>query len=122
MTIVADLLGFEAFGIELDPWLVDRSMDIAERFGSRATFAEGSFVPEDFREEVELLSPEFLTATDGASGYDELGLELDHFDLVFAYPWPGEEDWLHQMVETHAHPGALLLTYDAKEGFRLTEL
>ena len=58
-------------------------------------------------------------ATGGACGYDELELELDDFDLIYAYPWPGEEDWLYELVRRHARPGALLLTYDVSEGFRL---
>ena len=32
----------------------------------------------------------WLTTT-GPDGYDELELEPDDFDVVFAYPWPGEE-------------------------------
>ena len=59
----------------------------------------------------------FLTPTGGACGYDELGLELVDFDLVYAFPWPGEEDWLRELVKRHARPGALLLTCDGGEGF-----
>ncbi len=119
VTILADLLGFEACGIELEPWLVDRSIELALRFGSRASFAEGSFVPAAYQDEVENLLADFLTPTGGACAYDELELELDDFDLIYAYPWPGEEDWLHELVRRHARPGALLLTYDVSEGFRL---
>ncbi len=119
VTILADLLGFEACGIELEPWLVERSTELALRLGSRALFAEGSFVPAAYQDEVEHLLADFVTPTVGACGYDELGFELDDFDLIYAYPWPGEEDWLHELVRRHARPGALLLTYDASEGFRL---
>ena len=119
VTIVADLLGFEACGIEIEPWLVERSIELAERFSSGATIAEGSFVPPDYQDEVRHLSADFLTPTDGACAYDELCLELDDFDLIYAYPWPGDEDWLLEMIRRHARPGALLLTYDVSEGYRL---
>lgn len=119
VTILADLLGFEACGIELEPWLVERSSELARRFQSGASFAQGSFVPAAYRDEVEELSVDFLTPTEGACGYDELELELDDFDLIYAYPWPGEEDWMQELVRRHARPGALLLTYDVREGFRL---
>ena len=119
VTIMADLLGFEACGIELEPWLVERSIELAQRFESRASFAEGSFVPVAYQDEVEHLPADFQTPTGGACGYDDLVLELDDFDMIFAYPWPGEEDWLIELVRRHGRPGALLLTYDVSEGFRL---
>jgi hypothetical protein len=121
VTILADLLGFEAYGIEIEPRLVERSIQIAERFGSAATFAEGSFVAPDYRDEVEHLSADFLTPTDGAYAFDELGLELSDFDLVFAYPWPGEEDWLLELIRRHARASTLLLTYNSDGGFQLTQ-
>ncbi len=121
VTVMASLLGYEAYGIECEPWLVERSFDLAERFGSTATFAEGSFVPPAYRDEIEHLDANFLAVTDDSCAYDELGLELDDFDLVYAYPWPGEEEWLAEMVRRHAREDALLLTYDVAEGFRVSE-
>jgi len=120
VTVMADLLGYDAYGIELEPWLVDRSIELAEEFGSNASFTEGSFVPPTYQEEVEHQSGDHLTPTAGARAYDELGLELDDFDLIFAYPWPGEEDWLDELVLRYARPEALLLIYDSSGGFRLS--
>ncbi len=117
VTILADMLGYEACGIEIDPWLVQKSIELAEQFGSQATFAEGSFVPEAYRDAIEDLADDRLTVTEGRSAFEELGLEMTDFDLVFAYPWPGEEDWLHTLVARHARPGAILLTYDSRDGF-----
>ena len=119
VTVMADLLGFEAYGIEIEPWLVERSVEIASDFGSGAVFAEGSFVPTEYQDAVELLSGDRLTITDGACGFDELDLELSDFDCVFAYPWPGEEDWLTEMMRRHGREDALLVTYDVSEGFRV---
>ncbi|MFT5285443.1 MAG: hypothetical protein ACI8TQ_001608 [Planctomycetota bacterium] len=121
ITIMADLLGFEAYGIEHEPWLVDRSSDLAVQFNSGATFVEGTFVPPEFEEESELLPPDHWTPTSGAEAYEELGIGLDEFDLIYAYPWPGEEDWLREIVSRCGRPDSLLLTYDVSEGFRLYE-
>ena len=118
VTILADLLGYEAYGIEIEPWLVERSCRIAEDLGSGATFAEGTFVPPAYEDEVEHLSGDFHTPTNGACAYHELGLELSDFDLVFAYPWPGEEDWLQELSRRLMRPDATLLTFDVSEGFR----
>src|SRR5512141_877538 len=49
ITIMADLLGFEAFGIEIDAELVAYARDLARRHGSRARFAAGSFLPTGYR-------------------------------------------------------------------------
>ena len=117
VTILADLLGFEAYGIELEPWLVERSNELAERFGSKAIFAEGTFVPADYQDEIEHLAADVHTPTGGADGFEELGLELVDFDLVYAFPWPGEEDWLFELMRRHARSNAILLTYGATEGF-----
>ena len=121
VTIMADLLGYEAHGIEIEPWLVDRSAEIAAEFGSKAVFAEGSFVVPEYQDEIELLSSDSHNPTGGANAFDELGLDLDDYDLIFAYPWPGDEEWLYELVRRHARPEALLLTYDVTEGFRVTQ-
>ena len=73
------------------------------------------------RDEVEHLSGDFLTPTDGADAFGELGLELSDFDLVFAYPWPDDEAWLDELMRRYARADAILLTYDVTDGFRLSE-
>ncbi len=69
---------------------------------------------------MELLSSDSHNPTTGANGFEELGMELDDFDLIFAYPWPGDEEWLQELIRRHARPGAVLLTYDVTEGFQVS--
>ena len=114
----AALLGYEAYGIEIEPWLVEQSAQLATKFDSSATFAEGSFVPPEYQGETKHLDSERIPPTDGACAFDEIGLELTDFDLIFAYPWPGEEEWLYELMRRHARPDAILLTYDAQECYR----
>src|SRR5262249_58251696 len=45
ITIMAERLGFEAVGIEIDARLVAAARELAGRVGSRASFIEGNFVP-----------------------------------------------------------------------------
>jgi len=120
VTILADLLGYEACGIEIEPWLVQAADALAQRFDSAATFVEGSFVPPAYQDEVRHMSSDRITPTGGASAYEELAMELTDFDLVFAYPWPGEEEWLFELMRRHARGDAMLLTYDLQEGFTAT--
>ena len=57
------------------------------------------------------------TPTDGACGYEKLGRDLSDFDLVFAYTWPEEEDWLIEMVRRFARPDVILLGHFVDDGF-----
>ena len=119
ITIIADLLGFEAYGIEIEPDLVEISEDLAARVGSGATFVEGSFVPPDYRDQVDLLMSDYMTPTEGADAYDELGMDIADFDLVYAYPWPGEEDWLIEMVRRFGGERTSLMIYTVRDGYEL---
>ncbi|MFT5049116.1 MAG: hypothetical protein ACI8QZ_000506 [Chlamydiales bacterium] len=122
ITILADLMGFDAYGVEIEPELVELAQDLAQRFDSNATFVEGSFVPPDFRDEIELLDGDFLTVTEGADGYEELGLDIADFDLVYAYPWPGEQEWMIELIRSHAGERTEMLMYNVSEGFEVVDL
>ena len=117
VTILADLLGYEATGVEIEVGLVAAARELAAEFGSAATFEVGSFVPVAYQDDAEHLSPDRLTPSSEAPGLEQLGLELTDFDLVFAYPWPGEEDWLFELMRRYARPDATLLTYGVRDGF-----
>ena len=60
-----------------------------------------------------------ISDTDWPSGYDELGKDIDEFDLFFAFPWPGEHRYWESIFDHHAADGALLLTYHGIERLRL---
>lgn len=109
VTIMADLLGFEAYGIELDADLVRVARELAARHGSGARFVHGSFLPADYR--WRSLSGDERTGTIGAgeSAYPELGWVLEDFALVFAYPWDGEEPLMRDLMERHGNRGGSLL-------------
>ena len=49
ITIMADLLGFDAAGIELDASLVAVARDLAKRYESKARFVAGSYMPLGYR-------------------------------------------------------------------------
>jgi len=119
VTCLAASVGFEAAGIEIEPSLVRIAEELAGTHHLATQFACGSFVPEgeepriDFGRDVNWLS------TGGPNGYEELELEPDDFDIVFAYPWPGEEQVIFDLFVESAATGALLLTYHGLEGLRL---
>ena len=111
ITIMADLLGFEAFGIELDASLVASARDLASRYGSGARFAVGSYLPTGYRWRSSTGDPRTGTIGHGRSGYLELQHPLEDFDLVFAYPWSGEEPIMHDLMQRFGGAQARLLMF-----------
>jgi hypothetical protein len=109
ITIMASLLGFEAYGIELDSSLVRIARELAASFGSTAVFAEGSFVPSGYRWRPSTGDGRLGTIGDGPSAYPIIGHPLDDFDVVFAYPWGGEEPMMLDLMKRYGQPGGLLL-------------
>lgn len=111
ITIAADMLGFDAYGIELDPELVRVARKLARRHASRARFVAGSFVPLGYHWSSEDGDARMGTIGEGESAYQELGLSLDAFDVVYAYPWAGEEAMMLDLMARHGKPGATLLLF-----------
>ena len=118
VTGLAALLRLEACGIEIDGRLVAESRALLAAHGLRATIAHGSFVPADFAVRDRLVDDETRTVLDAADGYGELERDLDDFDLVFAYPWPTEEELYCDLFLRRADHGAVLLTWSRTEGAR----
>jgi SAM-dependent methyltransferase len=116
ITIMADLLGYEAYGIELDASLVETARTLARKFDSRATFAAGSFLPEGYEWKPRTGDGRLGTIGQGRSGYLELGHPLDDFDVVFGYPWQGEEAMMHDLMRCYGGRGARLLVHGTDRG------
>lgn len=119
ITCLALWLGFDAAGIEIEQTLVDMANDLADDHGNVAQFVCGSFVPEGAVSDVDMSGDVTWLSTNGVAAYAELELEPDDFDLIFAYPWPGEEQVIFDLFADYAAVGALLLTYHGQEGLRL---
>jgi hypothetical protein len=106
---VAALNGFSSFGIEIQPELVDSARVLAKDLELAMIFAEGTFLlPGD--EDLTAATAHTRLAFD-RDAWNELGLAPEDCDVVFAYPWPGEEACLDGVFARHASPGALLSTF-----------
>jgi hypothetical protein len=116
---LATCLGYEAVGIEIEPKLVNIADDLATAHRVQTQFACGSFVPDGIEPNLDWSSDVSWLSTTGPNGYDELELEPDDFDVVFAYPWPGEEQVIFDLFDECASVGALLLTYHGLNDLRL---
>ncbi len=118
ITILADVMGFEAYGIELDASLVTTARALATRFDSRARFVSGSFIPTGYKWQSREVDDTTGNTGAGPSGYLQLGRALDDFDVVFGYPWGGEAPMMLDIMKRYGSPDALLLLHDTNDGVR----
>lgn len=111
---LAASLGLDAYGIEIHGELVEAAKALLEELGLEAKFAHGTFLqPGD---DEFLVGNEATAAETSTAAYDELELSLAACDIVFSYPWPGEESLHDEVFSRHATPGALLLTHGEHAG------
>ncbi len=116
ITIIADLLGFDAYGIELDRDLVATARALAKRFDSRAKFVAGSFMPAGYEWRPAHGDGRIGTLGTGVSGYRELGHSLDEFDVVFGYPWDGEREIMLDVMSRYGRDDATMLLFHVNDG------
>lgn len=119
ITIMADMMGFDACGIEIDAALVATAREVAARHRSAARFVVGSFLPTGYSYRTSEGEGRTGTIGDGPSGYLELGRPLDEFDVVFGYPWSGEAAVMLDVMQRYGRPDALLLLYDSDNTARI---
>jgi len=108
-TALAALLDYDASGIEIEADLVDAARALVADLGIEARFAAGSFLlPGD----ADLMLDErYAQPVMSRQAYTELELSPAELDVVFSYPWPGEEELVDKLFLRHSTPDALLLTF-----------
>ena len=120
---LAAMLGFDACGIEIESDLCHASRDLAQRFDLPVEFVTGSFIPAGADKLIDRAYAEFdgeLTLdTQSDDAYEQLGLDICDFDLIFAYPWPNDAKLTAAIFDKFAASGALLATYTGNESVRL---
>jgi hypothetical protein len=129
-TCLAALLGYEAYGLEIDAELVRLSRAIARRLGIPVTMLCTSFLPAGYAasaggDGATLVTPEATRAhhdTAEARGplrYDGMAIAIADIGLFFAYPWPEEREIVWHLFEAVARAGALLVVYHTDTDIRV---
>lgn len=121
---LAALLDFEACGIEIDEALAAEAQQLADDFSLPVEILRGSFIPksaEGFLDRVYARKGDGFSwmTTDCDSSLEAQGFAPDDFDVIFAYPWPDEEQFVAGLFERTAADGAVLVTHSGGDGFRL---
>ena len=129
-TCLAALLGYEAYGLEIDEELVRLSRAIARRLGIQVTMLCTSFLPAGYAasaggDGVALVTPASVSDyPDTAAAreplrYDGMEIAIADIGLFFAYPWPEERELMRQLFEAVARAGALLVVYHTDTDIRV---
>jgi len=120
---MASLLGFDAYGIEIDSELCDVSRELAKQFDIPVKFITGSFIPPGSDRLIDRAYANFqgdlMLDPHTDDTYDEIGMDVCDFDLIFAYPWPKDAKLTGSLFDKFASSDALLLTYNGLESVRL---
>ncbi len=121
ITIMADLLGFEAHGIELDGELVGLARELARKYGSSARFVQGSFLPAGYEWRPADGDGRLGTIGHGRPAYRELGHALADFDVVWGYPWGGEEPIMQDIMRRYGRADGCLVLHGPGEDERVRD-
>jgi hypothetical protein len=129
-TCLAALLGYEAYGLEIDEELVRLSRAIARRLGIPMTMLCTSLFPEGYAasaggDGAALVTPESVSAhhdtaeTRGPLRYAGMEIAIADIGLFVAYPWPEERELMRQLFEAVAREDALLVVYHTDTDIRV---
>ena len=124
---LASMLGFNSFGIEIEPSLVTASKALAKKTHIDITIIESDYMPEGFEcyegsGGAELIRPEnYVCGTNEHLdvSYEGMEINLDEVDVFFVYPWPGEQEFMLEFFQAIAADGALFLVYLGDDDFVL---
>jgi hypothetical protein len=130
VTCMASLLGYEAYGLEIDEELVRLSRAIARRLGIPVEILCTSLFPAGYAassgvDGAALVTPESVSdpnANDEARGplrYDGMEIAIADIGVFFAYPWPEERELMQELFDAVAREGALLVVYHTDTDIRV---
>ena len=129
-TCLAALLGYEAYGLEIDAELVWRSRAIARRLGIPVTMLCTSLFPKGYEASAGVDGAAWVTPASVRAHHDTaeareplryagMAIAIADIGVFFAYPWPEERELMQQLFEAVARAGALLVMYHTDTDIRV---
>lgn len=118
VSCLAARIGWDVMGVEAEADLMAEARRTVAQWAQPVELVHGNFLPPGAEQTADDPTlPSLGHAV--ASAYQTHGVELDDFSIVFAYPWPGEEDFLAGVFQRHAAPGAILVLFCGPYDIRL---
>ena len=129
-TCLAALLGYEAYGLEIDEELVQPSRAIARCLRIPVQMLCTSLFPAGYEassgvDGAAVMTPESVSDyhdSDEARGplrYDGMEIAIADIGVFFVYPWPEERERMQELFETVAMKGAILVVYHTDTDIRV---
>jgi hypothetical protein len=129
-TCLAALLGYEAYGLEIEEELVRLSRAIARRLGIPVEILCTSLFPAGYEasagvDGAALVTPESVSDHHDNDEdreplrYDGMAIAIADIGVFFAYPWPEERELMQQLFEAVARAGAMLVVYHTDTDIRV---
>ena len=129
-TCLAALLGYEAYGLEIDEELVRLSRAIARRLGIPVQMLCTSLFPEGYEASAGVDGAALVTPASvsdhhdtaearGPLRYDGMAIAIADIGVFFAYPWPEERELMQQLFDAVAREGAMLVVYHTDTDIRV---
>lgn len=125
---LAELIGFEVTAIECDPVLFAASEKWCTQIAAKIESRLGSFMPAEFvsdfrssqqtRQLPHEVEPDSMWLSWNAPPV-LAAEEIAEFDLIYAYPWPGEERVIFDLYDQFAATNSRLLTFHGAADFRI---
>lgn len=112
---LAAMLEFDVYGIEIEGELVEAASELAEDFELDVEFIHGSILPKGYKNHIPVDSEFAWLHPDAANTYEEMGLMIDDFDIIFAYPWPDEECLTERLFLHYAKERAILVSHHGSD-------
>jgi hypothetical protein len=127
-TCLAALLGYEAYGLEIEEELVRLSRAIARRLGIRVQILCTSLFPKGYEayagvDGAALVMPQSVRDHHdegrGPRRYDGMDIAIADIGVFFAYPWPEERALMQELFDAVAREGAMLVVYHTDTDIRV---
>ena len=118
VSALASQIGFDAIGIEAEIELLDQAHKTIASWRVDVQLIQGNFLPpgsETLSDDPTLPS----LGHEAADAYQLLDMDLDDFAIVYAYPWPGEDDFHEAVFDRYAATGALLVFFCGPNDMRV---
>jgi len=118
VSAMAATLSLDVIGIEAEADLLAHGRQTVTLCDVDVELVHGNFLPPG----AERLAADPTLPSIGhpvACAYGQLGMDLDDFAMVYAYPWPGEDDFHEAVFNRYAAVGALLLLFCGPNDIRL---
>ncbi len=119
-TCLAALLGYEAYGIEIESELAEFSREMAHALNIPVEIFCTSYIPEGYESYSGVGGEDLVkfetfsypgAAIDHEPRYDGMDIAIAAIDLFFVYPWPDEQELMQKLFDAVAVEGAILLAY-----------